>query len=78
MTKRVIFIISFLITICYSYSQHVILKGSITDSILRPLPYINILAFPQVDNQEPAFAIADENGNYRLELQKKTCIQNRN
>lgn len=57
------------INVCTLKAQTVILQGKVTDTIGTPLPYANIIADPQED-VPVAFAISDDNGNYKLTLEK--------
>ncbi|WMI68833.1 carboxypeptidase-like regulatory domain-containing protein [Mangrovimonas sp. YM274] len=52
------------------HAQTVVVSGKVTDSLLQPLGYANILAIPDADNQEVRFAISEENGQYKLGLSK--------
>ena len=47
------------------------LTGVVSDSIHRPLPNANIIAVPYQKEASLKFAIADEKGRYRLELEKE-------
>lgn len=69
-----------LLLVCFSvcissFAQRTTLKGTVTDSLQKPLLYANILAFPDNDDEETAFAITDEKGNYILHLQKNVPYQ---
>ena len=46
------------------------LTGVVTDTLQNPLPFTNILAKPTNPEVEMAFAIADEQGRYKLVLEK--------
>ncbi|MCV6628584.1 MAG: TonB-dependent receptor [Flavobacteriaceae bacterium] len=48
--------------------QEIILKGQITAKDLKPLAFVNVLAFPKDSLLEPVFAITDQKGNYKLLL----------
>ncbi|HBK72513.1 MAG TPA: hypothetical protein DDZ39_12815 [Flavobacteriaceae bacterium] len=50
------------------YSQKYSLTGIVTDSLLKPLAYTNILAKPLSKELDMAFAISDEKGRYKLVL----------
>ena len=52
------------------YAQQIIVSGKVTDTLLNPLRYANILAIPEANNQEVRFAITENNGNYKLGLSK--------
>lgn len=61
--------IVFLLHTHFGFSQTIILKGSITDSINNPLSYANVVAEP-IDEGDISFAISDERGAYQLKLVK--------
>src|SRR5690606_14349689 len=50
---------------CFSQS---VLKGRVTDSLQKPLPYTNVIAKPQDSLKKLQFSITNEQGEYRLEL----------
>jgi len=52
-----------------SFSQNHTITGVVSDSINSPLENANIIAKPLQDNAELKFAIADNKGRYRLELE---------
>jgi hypothetical protein len=54
----------------HSFSQNIITTGKVTDTIQNPLPYANILAIPQADDQDVKFAISENDGGYKLGLAK--------
>ena len=54
------------------FSQKVIIKGFVKDSLQNPLTFANIIAKPKDTIKNFAFSISDEKGRYRLELEKKT------
>lgn len=64
-----------LLFINYTYSQEITYKGFVQDSVQSPLPNANILAFPDSDDAETAFAITNEKGAYILRLQKGYTYQ---
>jgi len=66
--KIIFFFIFFLSTLSYSQTNY--LFGVVTDSLNTPLPFTNILAKPENLEIEMAFAIADEQGRYKLVLEK--------
>tara|TARA_R110002072_G_scaffold99971_21_gene219925 strand:+ start:2889 stop:5573 length:2685 start_codon:yes stop_codon:yes gene_type:complete len=51
------------------FSQSVVIKGKVLDSLKMPIPFSNILAEPK-NNGALEFAITDDIGNYRLNLQR--------
>ena len=52
------------------YSQDITLKGFVKDSLQNPLSYTNIIANPQQQKLNLAFAITDEEGRYSLKLKR--------
>ena len=58
-----------------SYSQQLIISGSVTDSIKSPLEYSNILAIPKSEDAEVKFTITNKNGLYELGLVKHQTYQ---
>ena len=54
-----------------SAQQHT-LKGIVTDTLKAPLQNANILAIPQTKEENIAFSITDETGNYKLSLKQNT------
>jgi len=50
------------------FSQNNTISGVITDTLYKPLPYANIFAKPLFQEIDMAFAIADEQGRYKLVL----------
>jgi hypothetical protein len=57
------------ITIFVNSQTHTI-TGVVSDSINNPLESANIIALPKSDNAQLKFAIADNKGRYRLELEQ--------
>lgn len=70
--KQYLYIISILfLTGFFSvHAQQVSLEGRVLDSVQQPLVNTNILAIPLDKEQSIAFSITNENGNYKLNLQK--------
>ena len=64
-----IFIFFFLISFQVDVFSQSTLTGRITDTLNNPLAYANVIAEPQDSLQQIKFAITDEDGNYRLELE---------
>ena len=58
----------FFITL-HSYGQYIV-QGKVTDSLQEFLGYANIVAIPESDAVDMAFAITDNNGFYKLQLEK--------
>lgn len=65
-THSILWVLIFLPFLCIGQN---LLKGKITDSLQKPLPYVNILANPQDSLKNIKFAISAENGNYELDLE---------
>jgi len=60
----------FLLISTFSFSQTHTITGVVSDSINNPLESANIIAKPLQENAQLKFAIADNRGRYRLELEK--------
>ncbi|WP_159949555.1 carboxypeptidase-like regulatory domain-containing protein [Polaribacter septentrionalilitoris] len=56
------------------FSQKVTLSGSVKDSLQNPLPYANVIAKPKDVSKNLQFAITDNEGYYKLILQKGDTI----
>lgn len=56
-------------------AQNIIISGIVTDTLQTPLPYSNILAIPKADGQEIKFAITENNGSYKLGLEKNQTYE---
>ena len=54
----------------FSFSQTHIVTGTVSDTLNAPLESANVIAKPLQDNAGIKFAIADNKGRYRLELDK--------
>lgn len=54
-----------------SMAQFKTLEGKVLDSVGAPLEYANVLAIPDTEDQNIAFSISDDKGNYKLSLQEK-------
>jgi len=67
--KILIFFILF-ININLVFTQSIKLTGILKDTSAYRLSYANIIAFPQSDDSNVKFAISNENGEYRLHLEK--------
>ena len=52
------------------YSQTIVVSGKVTDTLQTPLSYANILAIPEANDQDVRFAITENNGSYKLGLEK--------
>ncbi len=58
----------------YCYSQKITLSGTVKDSLQNPLPYANVIAKPKDVSKNLQFAISDNEGYYKLILQKGDTI----
>ncbi|MDG5491168.1 carboxypeptidase-like regulatory domain-containing protein [Psychroserpens sp. SPM9] len=67
--KRFLLILIFL-TCNLNFSQTVLVFGKVTDATKRPLNYTNILAIPEASDQEVRFAVTENDGSYKLGLEK--------
>lgn len=69
MRKLLKFIFYFICTLQLN-SQEITLSGFVKDSLQNPLPYANVLAKPKGVSKSLKFAITDEEGYYKLKLNK--------
>lgn len=69
MNKKIAIYFTILWNISF-YAQSNQINGIITDTLNTPLPFTNILAKPQSQDVDMAFAISDEKGKYKLALDK--------
>ena len=60
----------FLLISTLSFSQTHTITGVVSDSLNNPLESANIIALPKSENAQLKFAIADNKGRYKLELEK--------
>ncbi|MCB0461678.1 MAG: carboxypeptidase-like regulatory domain-containing protein [Flavobacteriaceae bacterium] len=51
------------------------ISGKVTDSLQTPLSYANILAIPEQEGIDIAFAITDDNGLYKLKLEQQQTYE---
>lgn len=70
LTKILLLLIGF-----SSYAQSIIISGKVTDSLQQPLAYANILAIPESDDFDIAFAITDDKGLYKLKLEQQQVYE---
>ena len=68
--KHSFLLISFIYCFNLIHSQNINISGKVTDTLQNPLPYANILAIPQRDDQDVKFAITENDGSYKLALNK--------
>jgi len=70
--KHKVIFLQILLTLTGFFSvsaQQIQLQGIVTDSLKKPLPFANLLAIPQEEGINMAFAITNEKGLYELKLQ---------
>ena len=60
---------------CFANAQQSKVFGKVTDSLKNHLPYANILAIPQAEDQEIKFAITEKDGSYKLSLTKNQTYE---
>ena len=73
MLKKLLFII-FIINVISCFAQKITLSGSVKDSLQNPMPYANVIAKPKDVSKNLQFAITDNEGYYKLFLQKGDTI----
>lgn len=59
----------------FCYSQTFVLEGKISNSLQQPLAYANILAIPDSDDLDMAFAITNSEGIYKLKLEQQQTYE---
>ena len=59
-----------------SFSQTKTLTGVVSDTLNIPLENANVIANPTGANQQLKFAIADNKGRFKLEIQSKFTNKN--
>lgn len=67
--KHLVLILAMSISVALQ-AQTITLHGKVSDSLQQPLQYANILAVPVADNIDVTFAITNQDGNYKLQLEK--------
>jgi hypothetical protein len=67
--KHLVLILAMSISVALQ-AQTITLQGKVSDSLQQPLQYANILAVPVADNIDVTFAITNQDGNYKLQLEK--------
>jgi hypothetical protein len=73
MKKNLLFIFLFAISTII-FSQKVTLTGFVKDSLQNPMPYANVIAKPKDVSKNLQFAITDNEGYYKLLLEKGDTI----
>ena len=71
--KYIIFILFFTFSLGV-FAQKVILKGSVKDSLQKPLSYANVIAKPINKSKNSQFTITDNEGSYRFVFQKGDTV----
>jgi len=71
--KNLLFIFLFAISTII-FSQKVTLTGFVKDSLQNPMPYANVIAKPKDVSKNLQFAITDNEGYYKLLLEKGDTI----
>ncbi|MFD2942807.1 carboxypeptidase-like regulatory domain-containing protein [Flavobacterium notoginsengisoli] len=65
------FVFLFFLIFSFSYSQTKTFVGVVSDDLNKPLESANVIAKPLQEKASLKFAIADNRGRYRLELEKE-------
>ena len=65
----------FLLFTLVSFSQTQTLNGTIQDTLNSPLESANVIAKPLQEKANIKFAIADNKGRYKLELEKTVSYE---
>ena len=74
--KKIVSLTAFIFIVFSSINaQTITLKGAVKDSLQNPLAYANVIAKPTDVNKTLKFAITNDDGKYRLELDKKKVSQ---
>ncbi|WP_146105292.1 carboxypeptidase-like regulatory domain-containing protein [Polaribacter butkevichii] len=69
MKNKLLFLLLFSIT-TFCFSQKVTLSGTVKDSLQNPMPYANVIVKPKDVSKNLQFAITDNEGYYKLLLEK--------
>ena len=72
--KKKLLILLILTISSVSYSQKITLSGTVKDSLQNQLPYANVIAKPKDVTKNLQFAITDNEGYYKLILEKGDTI----
>ena len=71
--SRILIVFFVLVFYQKNYAQEHIIKGTVTDSLQKPLGYANVMAEPLDKKLTSVFSLTDLNGQFKLSLlQKKT------
>ena len=68
--KKLLILFYFILISQYFFAQKITLSGQVKDSLENPLPYANVIAKPKQVSKNMQFAISDNEGFYKLVLQK--------
>ena len=74
MIRKTIFYLFLFFANYFVFGQKVILTGTIKDSLQTPMPYANVIAKPKDISKNLQFAITDNEGYYKLLLEKGDTI----
>ena len=72
--KKKLLIIFVLTISSFSFSQNITLSGTLKDSLQNPMPYANVIAKPKDVSKNLQFSITDNEGYYKLLLEKGDTI----
>ncbi|MDX6745449.1 carboxypeptidase-like regulatory domain-containing protein [Polaribacter sp. PL03] len=73
MKKKSLLVFFFGVSISF-FAQKVTLSGAVKDSLQNPMPYANVIAKPKDVSKNLKFAITDNDGFYKLLLEKGDTI----
>ena len=68
--KKIIVLTFMFFGIFFTNAQIFTLKGNVKDSLQNPLSYANVIAKPSDITKNLQFSITDDDGYYKLELNK--------
>jgi hypothetical protein len=74
MKTKTIFYFIFFFCSSIIYAQEITLSGFVKDSLQNPMPYANVIAKPKDVSKNLQFAITDNEGYYKLLLEKGDTI----
>ncbi|WP_397444698.1 carboxypeptidase-like regulatory domain-containing protein [Polaribacter sp. R77954] len=72
--RKKLLILLILVISSYCNAQKVTLSGTVKDSLQNPMPYANVIAKPKDVSKNLQFAITDNEGYYKLLLEKGDTI----
>lgn len=73
MKKISLLVLFFSVSISF-FAQKITLSGAVKDSLQNPMPYANVIAKPKDVSKNLKFAITDNDGYYKLLLEKGDTI----